>query len=1228
MVPATDLAGAAGGYVLLAPGGAGKSTILHELRDLEGGVAVDLVGLDRGEIEPAVAAAVATSRPVYLDSLDEADAFEPAMFRRLQRAMQRPEAAGVSWRLACRPAAWNDFGMPDLATYRLLPLSRDAATEWLTAAGVDEGFLDALGRAGSARLTGSALHFVAAAQRWQQLGHLPARQADILENEIVRLLAEREDGRESLRVPADLRRRAAGRLAAFSVFSGVTRFTLRGTPTGADVSLGDLPSTAEPDRPDHTFGHEIHKEVLGSALFESGAPGSVVFRHQVYTDYLAAAYVAGREPTSRQLTEVLSMTDGVLPRAMRSVAAWVAALRPQAVDLLAPKNVGALLASGVEFPAPVRAALVGALLHAAREARLAPVWSVDLSLLDHPDLSRQLTAHAAEHSVAELESWWICRIALACRVTEMLPFATRVAGEREWFAWARRPAITLILKLGTDSDRQALRSRLDLTEKADPDDELRAAFIDGMFPRHLPLAEILPMLHAPRTNNYIGAYKKLLGEFPDRVAPSDLPMLLSWATQRTEDDRFQFAYWVNEFLTTAVTRAFDHLHEPGQLEALSSLLAEAPLGQRFDPPWTGDRRRRRELAVAVAERCEGRWWELLRSGLVTPEDAAWLTDDAGTFPAAARAALDRCLAKINEPPGDPAVPEERPESRRIRESLVAARQDLLGWWRTVIALSGESSPEMWSFDLTARPGWSLLTAEEQREVIDLGWQYVIRHRPDPETWLDSAAVSRDAYRDWAGVYLLTTVAEHHPERLAGLPGACWSTWAPVIGGVHPYYEGEPLKKLIALMPGDPREQVLTTVRRVMDARPGWWRTPVQEYFAQDLAPTLVGYLRHRRFDDTTSADILGFLLEFTPAEVAGLCRSLASDDDSPLARRARRHLAETEPQKVAEAVLAGDADRAVVEKRIAGLHLSELDTHTLGDLTRFLFDRFPPADDPPFEKSFDHPGVQARKGALQVLMERGEARTLERLAEGRTAFEIRYLRHFSESAQAIAADTRMARLTPEHLLVVLGRSDVRLVQDARDLLDAVIDHLVELQHELTHRNAFRDLWSRDLTDIGSEDDISDWVQRHLEKRLNGGTIDREVQVQRRSASGIGTRMDLTVSARSATATVDTARVVIEAKLVNNPEIETATRNQLIDRYLTAMGLRHGLLLVYWVRPDQRPARWRERTPAHPAAAGLLAELERQASEAPAGYDVRPFVLDVSRPVQAKETAGGGPAQRR
>jgi hypothetical protein len=243
--PVADLAGQPGNFVLLAPGGAGKSTVLHGLRGREpGAVNVDLVVLDKAEIRRELRDAIAAGGPVYLDAIDEAALHEPTMFRVLEHCLTTVEAAGVSWRLACRPAAWNPAlaaalasSLPAFEQLKLLSLTRQAAADLAKDAGADPaGFLDALVPAGLGRLAASPMQLRAAVAQWQSTGHLPGSQLEAIGFEVGQLLTETDAGRRpGPAVPADRRRRVAARLAAIMVFGRTSRFT-QGTQPGVPLT--------------------------------------------------------------------------------------------------------------------------------------------------------------------------------------------------------------------------------------------------------------------------------------------------------------------------------------------------------------------------------------------------------------------------------------------------------------------------------------------------------------------------------------------------------------------------------------------------------------------------------------------------------------------------------------------------------------------------------------------------------------------------------------------------------------------------------------------------------------------------------------------------------------------------------------------------------------------------------------------------------------------------------
>jgi hypothetical protein len=179
-------------------------------------------------------------------------------------------------------------------------------------------------------------------------------------------------------------------------------------------------------------------------------------------------------------------------------------------------------------------------------------------------------------------------------------------------------------------------------------------------------------------------------------------------------------------------------------------------------------------------------------------------------------------------------------------------------------------------------------------------------------------------------------------------------------------------------------------------------------------------------------------------------------------------------------------------------------------------------------------------------------------------------------------------------------------------MHVVLDQLAELQHSVRHNDAFREIWSDDSPH--SEDDISDWLRRRFDERLQGGLIvDREIQVARPKGKGIGTRVDLTATVR--TINGDVARIIVEAKRIDNAELMTAMRQQLIERYLVPSGRTHGIYLAYWVAPEQRPARWSRTRPGDVDT--LKGELSAQARQArDDGFVIKPYILDISRPIYA------------
>ncbi|MDQ1250160.1 MAG: hypothetical protein QG597_4539 [Actinomycetota bacterium] len=1232
ITPVCDLAGRPGSFVLLAPGGVGKSVVLQELRRWEDGLLVDLIGLHGVEVGRVVGAAVASGKPIYLDALDEALVTEPALVRLLNRAMSESDNGAVKWRLACRPSAWTPAfveGVKKIEKLRLLPMTRDSARRLLASLDVDEGFLDALAAAGQSRLSASVLHFIAAARQWQEDGRLPGRRTDILESEVQRLLAEREDLRQPLRTGADLRRRTAGRLAFFAAFGGVGRFAFRTSAGQPAAAIAELPTAPEPDRPDATIGREVYEEVLGSALFDTAPRDTVAFRHQEYIDYLAAKYVVDRTPVRYQVAALLNLTDGVLPRSMTAVAAWMLALRPELVDVIAPANATALIQSEVDLPPAARLAVVDALLTDAREHDVPPAWSLDLSVVVHSELEHQLTKRLTTGVTGPFEAWWICRLALAGRVSAASPAALMIALDGRFLSWARRPAIAVVVTLGTEPERSALLDSMKLDTDADPDDELRAGLLDGLYPQQMLTAQLLPFVTRPRKSNFLGAYRKFLREFPARIPDADLPEVLAWASAHFRSQiSVESRQWASDVSVRLVQRAVAACDGPAVLEPLAELIVHLAERTRIGAPWEQDTAGRRRLVLAVAARLdEHRWATLLRLGLLTTDDVDWLTNIVDDHRSTEHDALTRCLhwliapptATNDEPEADQEEAEERPDPAALRMAISAARQDLAAWPDIPIALVRREEPKPLFFcDLTSRQGWSLLTTDEQREILDRGLDYVTGHSPQPNLWLGKTSIGLDVIRDWSGVYLLTTLAHHAAERLRDLPSTAWVRWAPAIANAWAHRDEHLLGDLANHAPEQAKAAILTAVRAALNDRPEWRRTPLHEFFARDLVPDLALNLRQRRYPDDQNANALAFLTEHDPDLAVITARAVANDDGSQLSHAANRYLASIDSSGTIDRLLSEPISPEAFVELLQGLRLDTVNDGQLAALARLLLDRFPLADDEPQAAeswSYDSPAQRAariRNSTLQVLAMRGRARDLRALAAERPLEERELIRYHLYQARQAAADLSQIRLGPAELLDLVGRSDLRLVRNSGDLIDVLMDHLDELQHELSRGNGFRDLWSPNGKDLGSEDDITDWVRRQLTGRLGRDRtiLTRESQVERLTVRGSGTRIDLAAGAPTNTAPIGVATVIIEAKLASNNEVPTALKDQLVMRYLAAANQRHGIYLVYWVPPEQR--RSGSRT-VYADKEQLLNDMRSWAVEVAPQYEINVYALDVSWP---------------
>lgn len=237
----------------------------------------------------------------------------------------------------------------------------------------------------------------------------------------------------------------------------------------------------------------------------------------------------------------------------------------------------------------------------------------------------------------------------------------------------------------------------------------------------------------------------------------------------------------------------------------------------------------------------------------------------------------------------------------------------------------------------------------------------------------------------------------------------------------------------------------------------------------------------------------------------------------------------------------------------------------------------------------------------------------------------RWLRRSEAAAHQALRRARWEPLVPATIARLGADSAAVVVRTADQLLDQVCEQLLGLQQRL-HGEAAESqfLWNTNTVTPKSEDEMSDWTMLRLRDQMRDGSIvNREVQVRRHRASGIGERTDIRIDATSP-GSADALTVVIEAKLAWNRDIATVVRSQLVEQYLEPIGSCHGIVLVFWCEPHDE---WPEADRAGKRVANLdrgaiEAQLRAQAHEMAAdGYRIEVVVLDVTWPASKAGPAG-------
>lgn len=1037
------------------------------------------------------------------------------------------------------------------------------------------------------------------------------------------------------------------------------------------LAVSSVPTRTEPDLAGSSLTVADVREMLDTPLFAASGQGTVAFVHQSYAEFLAAAYLARRGVSGRRLISLLGAdVNGLTPGPMLEVLGWLLAVGASLpagppTGLIAANAKPLLSTAGLELANDqVRERVVAGLLRGAANGSIDEGWRVDTSVLAHARLGDQLH-NAALRATNLWEIFWICRIARQCAVVEAADDLLEMAFDSAWPATMRAEAVNGFAEIGPQDRMGELDDLLDLSFEEDPHDEILAATLKAVLPDAVDFSRISRALRPRRTDNFIGGYHQLLGELPSLLRPDDvLPALSDALRRRPERGDHAFDRLVGGLLKRAWS-----MRDPVVVRTIGAALGSERISRQAafrDLPWweEDDIDLRRAMAAAALAEGEHAFMAVLDLRLLTPRDLGWLIDWMPHAPSEAikpaqitlrqlawsvndAASADRLLDTVKGHPAHEVLAEfhghrdisSRPDwldnraegeeeataeqlESVLRDAIARARLDSDDWWRAVVALAGDwprmGTQVLFGWDLTDRPMWPTLTPDEQEEFLRLGLACLASRRPKVDRWLGRDQwTTADTLPDWSVAYLLGTLAAHRLDLLADVEPDAWATWAETITVMPAFTGGEDWQRRIRDTASQAGRDAIDEACRThisRDAGTSFAHHPLADFSDPALLDAVKQVALNVEQPKARRDEAIRVLIEHAPVAALHVARTVIADEDAPTPVFLGV-LAKLVPDELVSTWI--EQDRLGALENLTDLDPELLSDASLAALTRMLIDALPFATDPPRSDDFirrtpESTARQLRMSLLQTMAGRGMAAHLAALSRYRPAPDLDQIRHLLQEARAREALASWRPLEPKTLMDLLERGDARLVRDGAGLLTVLIEQLGHIQDDIAQRSGFRSLWDGEPGTKGAapkvEDTISDWLADQLRLRLTPHVVvDREIQVTRRHASGVGTRIDLTVTSGGA----PLGRVVIEAKHCHNPTLLKALEDQLLDQYMQPAEIAHAIYIVYWVAREQRPSKWSR---AHPDPAALATTLRSQAQRHGPERRIEVFIMDIGKPI--------------
>ncbi|HLL60762.1 MAG TPA: hypothetical protein VK338_03520, partial [Candidatus Nitrosocosmicus sp.] len=536
---------------------------------------------------------------LFLDSFDEGifefKSFANFFIRLLTNNKER--LGKLCLRISCRTAVWPEyfekelqalFGEKQIAKYELCPLTRADVVVALQARGISKDlFLNEVNEKEVFALAGKPLTLELLMSIFEKNNSLPTTKVNIYTQGCNLLVQEPDPSKKTRaamkpKLSLSQRMAIAERIAAATILGGKMAIVLEGSTGESEVHIEDLYGKEILDGLSIIVEEDQIREVLNTGLFSARGNSKVGWAHQTYGEFLAAKFCVRHQLSWGQLQKLLfhdpigNNSFQVVPQ-LYEVAAWLASMNTHFFDKAVITDPEFLLLTDASVMTnSQKKALTEQLLLQLDRNELFDRWETfnnnNYKKLCHPKITEQLLPYIQDTSKGIVVRRSAIDIASACKITSLDSTLPHIVLDKKDNLTIRSRAAHAIAKSGSDESKKSLRALLGSNFNDDPEDELKGAVLEVLWPDHISIEELFTYITPPKKHNFFGAYHGFTDRhFVKDIRPQDVLVGLDWVEKNAIKAK-DLEYTLRKLADGLLLKAWQSIDMPGVLEKFAKVI--------------------------------------------------------------------------------------------------------------------------------------------------------------------------------------------------------------------------------------------------------------------------------------------------------------------------------------------------------------------------------------------------------------------------------------------------------------------------------------------------------------------------------------------------------------------------------------------------------------------------------------------------------------------------------